>query len=374
MIVFRADANEILGTGHVMRCLSIARAFAKAGREVIFVTSDHKADKLILENGFSSICLRCSWCDMESDGIHGMLEQHRPELVIVDSYCISEQYMRNLSRKVKTVYIDDLNAGTWDVDYLINYNVFGTKINYTNYADTRTKLILGMSYAPLREEFCNIGEHIIKGVNDVLVSAGGADPEKVTENIMLNTCPKWKGICFHFVVGALNPRIDDIRTLANNTENVVLHINEKDMAGLMRKCDMAVSAAGSTLYELCACGTPTICYTLADNQLLLADGFAEKGVMAYAGDCRGNGRFFDEIGNKLTELINDSNVREKLSKKMQSLVDGKGAERIVESLGVRCYHVGACYQRGQAKVNFITHCISDNNTMCQKTIFSMPCP
>ena len=337
MIVFRADANEIIGTGHVMRCLSIARAYFKVGKEVIFVTSDHKSDELILGNGFSSICLGCSWCDIETDGIYGILEQHRPELVIVDSYYITEQYMRNLSRKVRTAYIDDLNAGTWDVDYLINYNVFGTTINYANYADTRTKLILGMSYAPLREEFFDIGEHIIKDVTDILISAGGADPAKVTENIMLNTCPKWKGICFHFVVGALNPRIENIKSIAGNTENAVLHINEKDMSGLMRKCDMAVSAAGSTLYELCACGTPTICYTLADNQLLLANGFAEKGVMAYTGDCRCNGRFFDELGNKLTELISDSDAREKLSIRMQAILDGKGAERIVKSLEVKYY-------------------------------------
>ncbi len=114
--------------------------------------------------------------------------------------------------------------------------------------------------------------------------------------------------------------------------NIVLHINEQNMSGLMQKCDVAISAAGSTLYELCACGTPTITYTLADNQLIAAEEFQNRGLMVNAGDCRNNDIFIDKIVEILRDLIDDKYKRQQMSFCMQLLIDGRGAQRLVDEL------------------------------------------
>ena len=74
MIYIRADANEYIGTGHIMRCLSIARAFVRRGEKVTFITADHRGDGLIQQNGFSSICLDSDWTNMNGE-LSKMMEQ-----------------------------------------------------------------------------------------------------------------------------------------------------------------------------------------------------------------------------------------------------------------------------------------------------------
>ena len=330
MILVRADANEIIGTGHLMRCLSIARAFADKGEDVRFITADHKGDSLIHSRGFESLCLESEYNAMDSEDIVPVIEEYKPELLIVDSYFVTKKYFDRVNSLCKVAYIDDVNEAVWNVDFLIDYNIFGTVIDYSGYEDTKTSLLLGPKFAPLRSEFINVSKHIIKPVADVMISAGGSDPEEITEKIMEGICPSWSNICFHFVVGALNPRLEKIKALL--APNMVLHINEQNMSGLMQKCDIAISAAGSTLYELCACGTPTITYTLADNQLLAAEEFERQELMINAGDCRNNAEFIENLNQKLDYYAGNIEKRKIVSEKMQLLVDGFGAERIVNSL------------------------------------------
>lgn len=333
MIFIRADANSKIGTGHVMRCLSIAQVFAQRGEKVVFITADHKGDELITRQGYTTVCLDTEWTDMESElpYLINLIEKHKPSLFLIDSYYVTNNYFEILFGYVSTVYIDDLNVSCWNVDYLVNYNIFAETFDYSAYCNTRTKLLLGPQYAPLREEFKKIPPHEIKSdVTDILVSAGGADPEGITERVMTEICQKHSQMMFHFVVGALNPRIERIQ--CSKPSNVILHINEKYMSKLMEKCDVAISAAGTTLYELCATGIPTITYTLADNQLAAAEQFYEKGIMLNAGDCRTDARFILRLESLFCRIIEDVSYRQILSTKMQSFVDGNGAERIIRTI------------------------------------------
>lgn len=330
MILVRADANEIIGTGHIMRCLSIARAFADKGEEVKFVTADHKGDSLIHSRGFCTLCMESKYNNMESEDIVSVIEKYKPELLIVDSYFITKEYFDRVHNLCRVAYIDDLNTSVWDIDFLINYNIFGPVVDYSGYENSKTSLLLGPRFAPLRSEFKNVPKHIIKPVTDVMISAGGSDPENITERIIEEICPVWNDVCFHFVVGTLNPRLDKIKSLL--APNMVLHINELNMSGLMQKCDIAISAAGSTLYELCACGTPSITYTLADNQLLAAEEFEHQGFMMNVGDCRNNDIFIENIISCLKRLMVFTEKRAELSERMQSLVDGYGAYRISDNI------------------------------------------
>ena len=333
MVLFRADANEHIGTGHVMRCLSIAKAFAEHGENVKFITADHAVDRLIQQAGFDSFCLDSDWSLLENELplLKSQIEKHNPSLLMVDSYYVTKRYLRELHRCIRTAYMDDLNADCWDVDYLINYNISGLGCDYTKYKKTEAKLLLGPGYAPLRSEFQCLPAHVIRyPVTDVLVSACGSDPERITEKLMLNVCPKWPEVQFHFIVGALNPRIETIKSFEG--DNIILHINERHMSELMKKCDIAISAAGSTLYELCAVGVPTVAYSLADNQIVATEEFERLGIMLNAGYCRTNTCFVENIEQFMNQLSDNKALREQLSSEMQKLVDGNGAERIALSM------------------------------------------
>lgn len=332
MILIRADANEHIGAGHIMRCLSIASSLRAMGETVKFVTADHKADRLL--DGFSTYCLESEWANMESElpALCDMVKKEKPSLLLIDSYYVTESYFQRLHGLVRVAYLDDLNQSCWDVDYLINYNIFANLYDYSTYEEKRTQLLLGTRYVPLRDEFKNCPKHKIDKVLDVLVSAGGADPECITEKIISGICYGMKEVRFHFVIGALNPRLDKINALAAGKDNIVLHINEKRMSELMKNCDLAISAAGTTLYELCATGIPTIAYSIADNQLFAMEQFDKQGIMLSAGDCRGVVGFADRVKTIIEKIVDDRALREELSEKMHNLVDGNGATRIVASL------------------------------------------
>ena len=332
MILIRADANEQIGTGHIMRCISIARALQAKGESVKFVTADHKADRLL--EGFRTHCLESDWTQMEFElpTLFDALRQEKPSMLLVDGYFVTEAYFHALKSMVPVAYLDDLNQSCWDVDYLINYNIFAESYDYSAYKEKRTQLLLGTRYAPLRDEFRNCPTHEMKDVKDILVSAGGADPELITEKVLKGICRALPEVRFHFIVGALNPRIESIQSLAAQTENAILHINERHMSELMKSCDLAISAAGSTLYELCACGTPTITYTLADNQLAAAEQFEKQGIMLNAGDCRKDAAFIDRMEALVEHLTREKELRSELSGKMQRLVDGNGAARLAGEL------------------------------------------
>ncbi len=333
MILIRADANEQIGAGHVMRCLTAARALRGKDEPVLFVTADRRSLPPIERAGFPAVCLGTDPERYEdgADKIAALLQENAPALLLTDSYAVTEGYFRTLAPYGKLAYFDDLNRATWDVDLLINYNVFSAVFDYGGYEGTRTRLLLGPRYAPLREEFRNLPpRETARTVTDVFVSAGAADPARVTEQMLRELCPAFPEATFHFVVGGMNPRIGDIRALAG--KNAVLHVDETRMAALMTACGAAVAAAGSTLYELCACGTPTVAYALADNQSAAVERFAEEGLMRSAGDCRGDGGFIGRLRTELAAMLADRADRERMSRAMRTLADGSGADRIAEEI------------------------------------------
>ena len=336
MILIRADANEQIGAGHVMRCLSIAQALRARGAEVRFVTADHRADRLIGGNGFAALCLETDWRDKEAElpALLDAVKRLRPSLLLADGYTVTPRYLAALRAAVPVAYLDDLCRDGWGADLLINYNIYAEEADYPLSRASGARLLLSPRYAPLREEFQNQPPHpAAETPRAVFVSAGGADPERVTEKMLAELCPAFPEQTFHFVVGGLNPRLDAIRAAAG--DNAVLHVNETEMAALMRRCDAAVAAAGSTLYELCACGVPTVVYTLADNQLAAADRFASAGLMRSAGDCRNAPGFIAALEQQLRELLRNRDERAKKSAAMQTTADGRGADRIAAALTER---------------------------------------
>ena len=132
MIIFRADGNDKIGAGHVMRCLNMAEQYIDEGIEVLFLTADDSFSQRITEAGCGHIILNSEYDNMmkEIKQIESILDDYSPTMFILDSYNATEEYMRRVKRACndkgcKLTYIDDVLAFAYPCDILINYNIYG---------------------------------------------------------------------------------------------------------------------------------------------------------------------------------------------------------------------------------------------------------
>lgn len=339
MILFRADGNEVIGSGHIMRCLSIAQAARDLGEACCFVLADRSFISAVENAGFQSFLLDTDFKKMseELSRLLPVLEKVKPQCMVVDSYYVTEEYLQEIRQYLPVAYIDDLAAFAYPVDVLINYNIYGKKIDYAQLYQMQNrrlpKLLLGPEYAPLRKEFKEVKRKLQpEKVKNIFVSTGGADHEHVARKLAeyLAAHEKSNVYQYHFLLGAMNPDIMELRRIEKEfPELIILHQNIRQMKKMMQSCDIAVSAAGSTLYELCACGIPTITYVLADNQVLGAKTFEEKGLMLYAGDCRKDKDFPKNVIEIIERLAGNYLLRERMADHAGAFVSGNGAERII---------------------------------------------
>lgn len=344
-VFFRCDANSTIGMGHVMRCLSIADAFADKGYAPVFLLADNSAEELIRSRGFSTEVLNTDYQQMDDElsRISDLLKVAGGKasiILFVDSYFTTFKYLQALKQLAYVVYIDDVLEYPYPVDVLVNYNIFAEESAYRKlYKDSKVslpKLLLGTRYVPLRKQFSNLPRRIAAPkVKDVMISTGGADSEHIAlqlaqyllENNILNE------VYFHFLVGAMNQDLRRLEEIAAQKNTIILEKNVTDMASLMQSCDLAVAASGSTLYELCACGVPIISYIFADNQRESAIKFAESGVSIYVGDYREIlGNFRDEVFSVVTKLRYDLKKRLEMVKFGYDVSDGTGSARLAEQI------------------------------------------
>lgn len=333
--LIRVDSNGIIGTGHLMRCLAMAKEFRKFC-QVVFVLADKMGTELLEKEEFSYRCLESQWNQMEdeTDKICKVIKEEKAQVLLVDSYQVTQRYLESVRRLIKTVYVDDLHEFLYPCDMLINYAVYAEDYDYEKkYQGTGTKLLIGCSYAPLRQEFAVMPhKEIHEQVKNILVLTGGTDSHHFALEFMQRIIGKreFENVKFHIICGKYNQDIEKLRVLEEEKENASIYCNLFELGRFMRKADIAISAGGTTLYELAACGTPTIGYSLADNQLENLKSFADKGSLISVGDIR---QEFPEkaLIKKIEELL-DKEKRMELSNRMRQLVDGMGCERLAQEI------------------------------------------
>jgi len=337
MIWIRADANSEIGMGHLMRCLSVAAALQTLGKEVCFILADDTPKKILEERGVPCVILQTDYRKMERelDIFVPLLQKHSPELLLVDSYYMTEAYFRVLSEWVKVAYIDDMIMFPYPVHTLINYNVYGDVSLYEESRPYVNKMLMGLDYVPLRQEFQNVSYEINPKVKNVLITTGGSDKYNLAGKILQRVLEeeRIRALHYHVVSGAFNQNLPMLEALAEEYENVHIHKKVSRMSDLIKQCDVAISAAGSTLYELCAVGVPIICFSFAENQERMVESFVNKGIVSYGGHyLEQKEKLLDEMAETLQHLQTDFELRSRLSKQERKLVDGKGAIRIAECL------------------------------------------
>lgn len=338
MYLIRADGNAKIGAGHLMRCLTIAEELGEllGGREEIcFLCADGQSGELASDHGFRVCVLESDYTRPETElsaweKIPGINKE--TNVILMDSYFVTEDYLKAVQSYGHVTLLDDMGKHRFPVDRIVNYNAFADRTCYERlYAGTTVELVLGSAYVPVRPQFLRTDYHIRERAENVLITTGGGDAENIAGRI-LKTIDDEK-LNYHLIIGAFNPHYEEMKALESSCSNVRIYHKVEDMAGLMQSCDLAITAGGTTIYELSAVGVPLICFSYAENQEALTEYMGREEIAPFAGAFHRSPReTLDRMALEVRELCQNQDKRNECYKKEKAMIDGMGARRLARML------------------------------------------
>ena len=337
-LIIRVDANTQMGTGHFMRCLALAQAWKDAGGQVIFVTACQSEGLLqrLREEGFDIHLLAHPYPDPSDwDYTKDILAAYPNAWVVLDGYHFDEACQQQVKETgQRLLVIDDMaHLKHYYAHIILNQNLHAEQLHYS--CELYTRLLLGTRYVLLRREFLawrDRKREIPEVAQRVLVTLGGSDPEnhslKVIQALQEVDIPALEATV---VIGASNPNSDVLEAAARQSPIPIrLICNATNMPELMAWTDVAVSTAGSTVWELMFMGLPALLIATAGNQAPIARSIADLGGAIWI-DHR-SADWAQVLAEEASQLSSDYAARLEMSKKGKSLVDGKGLKRIISAI------------------------------------------
>ena len=338
MVFFRVDANQHIATGHLMRCISIAQCFLKHGETVKFLIADKQPIALLEKHGIEYVVLHSRWdsLDNEIDGVVKIIQQYNDPLFIIDTYSVTRKYTENIIPHCRCCYLGSKSEYMGKLYALINYSV---SIDYAYYHATysdETKLLLGPTYMPLRDEFLHKRSQTKTTKRcKILLTTGGSNPnhyiEKILRSIILSS--SFPEINIVLVIGGMFENKEAMRLEFESYPNIKVYENVTSMAEIMYQCDFAVTANGSTVYELAACHIPAITFAMAKDQIHAAEKMNSLNAAKYSGVI-----FEDEescinnIVSNVNVFIENPSIRKTIAENAGEIIDGRGCEHIYNAL------------------------------------------
>lgn len=317
-VVFRTDASIEIGTGHVMRCLALAEALQARGAECHFICREHVGSliELLEARGFTTHrlpqeegvfdmavdpgaehdlvhanWLGASWRE-DSKVCKPIVEELRPNWLVIDHYSLDQRWeslvLGSLAdSRPRMLVIDDLADRPHAANVLLDQNAGRTAEEYKGLVPIGCDLRIGPAHALLRTEFAELREQALarretlSRPERLLITLGGIDKDNVTGTVLaaLTKAPAAQGLRVTVVMGDSAPHLEAVRGKAAAMPiptEVVTGVS--DMAERMMRADLCIGAAGSTAWERCAMGLPTLQVVLADNQIGAAQAMAAQGV------------------------------------------------------------------------------------------------
>jgi UDP-2,4-diacetamido-2,4,6-trideoxy-beta-L-altropyranose hydrolase len=338
-ILIRADASPEIGTGHVMRCLALAQAWQDTGGNAIFVLAESTAAmraRLAFEKcSVITIPVRPGGTE---DGFNTkeLAERHDAEWVVIDGYSFGAGYREQVragGRKLLCVD-DDGKRDAYISDIVLNQNLNAHEKFYDG-RGAETQLLLGTRFSLLRREFGSWRrwQREISGWGRrVLITLGGSTPVETGVQVMEAVgSVKVDGLRAAFVVGGSTPEVTALENCAARfPEMITIRRDVSNMATLMAESDIAISAAGSTCWELCFLGLPSLLIDVAANQTPIALELNRRQCALYAGSA--NNLSVADLAFSVKTLLRAEETRRSLSNRCRQLVDGLGAERVVSAM------------------------------------------
>lgn len=360
LVVFRTDASVQIGTGHVMRCLTLADELARQGHECQFICREHEGHlgDLIINKGYC-LTLLAAGRDRELDTTGGRVDDYalwlgvpwqedarqtldalkscEPDWLVVDHYALDAEWESALADTVGgMMVIDDLANRPHECALLLDQNLGRIESDYDRLLPSACQRLIGPHYALLRPEFANLRERSLKRrgrpeLKRILISLGGVDRTNVTGQVLdaLADSALPTDIELDIIMGAAAPYLDEVRQQAARLPfKATVSVNVHDMAERMYLADLSIGAAGGTSWERCCLGLPAVLLVLAKNQVAGATALDAGGAAIKIDDSEQLGAALPSL---LATLANSSRLK-RMSEAAAIITDGNGVFRTLQTL------------------------------------------
>jgi UDP-2,4-diacetamido-2,4,6-trideoxy-beta-L-altropyranose hydrolase len=330
-ILFVADAGPGVGGGHVMRSLTLAQALASEGADCRFAAGP---DAVALIAAFAPDTPIVRVASAAPQDLTQAVAGERFDAVVFDHYGLSASDHSAMAKGRPALAIDDLADRALSADLVLDSGPTRRAQDYDGLVPETARLLLGPQYAPVRPAFAALREAALARrdggpIARILVSLGLTDVGGITGRLADKLRPKAGAAGIDLVLGAQAPSLAGLQRVARHDGRLSLHVDSPDMARLAAEADIAVGAAGSSAWERCVVGLPSLMVVLADNQrgaaTALADAEAALIIDAAAPD------FDDQFDRQLARLLRDAELRVRLAAASAAICDGLGAARVAEA-------------------------------------------
>ena len=331
-VLVRADSGAVIGIGHVARCLTLAQQLAGQGAALTFACRDvpgHQMARIAAE-GHEVLALPAE-ADDEIAALAVLLPAGTLfDWGIVDHYGLDvrwESAARQWARRV--MVIDDLADRAHDCDLLLDQNFTASAALYQPLLPSACRLLAGPRYALLRPAFCQGRAAQADTARRVLVSFGGFDQAGMTLKT-LQALLAIDDIQVQCIAGQSSPDLPVLQALVGQRPGWTLLPFVEDLPQRMAQATLFVGAGGGTTWERAALGVPSLCVSVADNQVANAEALARAGVHLYLGAA---GQVdVEALRQAIALLLDNLPLREQFTARSRELVDGLGARRVAVAL------------------------------------------
>jgi UDP-2,4-diacetamido-2,4,6-trideoxy-beta-L-altropyranose hydrolase len=375
-IAFRADASLQMGSGHVMRCLTLADALRAKGAQCHFISRAHPGHLIeiirqrghmvmslkapmpqaqpAIQNASNTVQIRrqnqlhksdhaawlgCAW-ETDAEETTSVLASLHPDWLVVDHYALDRRWEDALAKHYRQLLVfDDLADRPHRCNLLLDQNLGRQPDDYDSLANAHCHILTGPNYALLRPEFAAMRPYSLRrrtthpALHQLLITMGGIDQPNATGQVLqaLKTCALPQSCRISVIMGHTAPWVKNVRELAAQMPwPTEVAVNVNDMAQRMADCDLAIGAAGSTSWERCCLGVPTLMAVLAENQ--------QAGALAM--EAAQAARLIGAVSDIATQLplaaveLIDPGLRSRMSIAASAVTDGRGVEKVLSAMGV----------------------------------------
>lgn len=338
-IAIRADASPAIGTGHIVRCMTLAEALRGQGANVRFICRPLPAalHSRIVEAGFDLTLLVGEAKIEEAEdaaAVQTVLADVGADWLVVDHYELGmgwERHLRGVAGRL--MVIDDL-ARAHDCDLLLDQNFYlKSDDRYDGLIPPAATRLTGPRFAMLRSEFAKRAARVKPrdgAVRRINLFMGGVDQVDAVSAV-LNALEHVEtgGIQVDVVIGSAHPKRAEIEARCNAAAGYTCHVDTPYMAELLAEADFAIGAGGTATWERCALGVPTLALCLADNQREVLFNASRAGLL-YAPDI--DVRDTEALAACLRALLYSEGLRNHFSTASMALVDGRGVYRVASAM------------------------------------------
>ena len=355
-VLVRVDSSYQIGSGHVVRCLTLAKELREKGARVRFVSRPHEGNvlDLVKEQLFELHLLDIDGGTNEEPLMYGdwlggsqnrdaelcenIIKKHfqsSPDWIIVDHYSLSSLWERRLGDGSRIFVCDDLADRVHDCDLLLDSTHGRPKTDYAGLVPHDCQILAGSSYAILRDEFDVDAQSILsirkksigREIKRILVMMGGTDHTNISMRVLRSLNELNISATVTVVLGKTAPYIDEVREFCSSTVGYELIVGTNEVSKIMMDHDICIGAAGTSSWERCALGLPSALVVFAENQRLIAANLEGSGAIRYLPT-----DFDKEELQETIRLIFEEDTYLKMVSNCLSICDGRGVSRICREL------------------------------------------